>query len=113
MLVMFGSAASGKTHKGSDVDIGYEAKRPLTLNKDLSLRMELFYAFDKKEIDLVDMRKSSPLLMSEISRDGKILTGKESDFEDFKLLAFHSYNDYKPYFDLQHKNIKKFLAHAK
>ncbi len=111
LIVLFGSRA-GKIHrKESDADIAIVTTKPITLKKELLLRKDLFYALGH-EIDLVILpsREATPLLLGQIAKEAQCLYGKRSDFITFKVNSMQRFIDFKPYFELQAKTIKKALA---
>ena len=71
-IVLFGSAARGKMHEESDIDVGVLMERSLTFNKRLKLWLELSNLF-RAEIDLAILNHAEPVFGLEVARDGKLL----------------------------------------
>jgi uncharacterized protein len=93
LVLLFGSHASGKTHKKSDLDIAVLGNRAIDFKKQISLINELSGIFGK-EIDLSVINIANPLLLFQISKSSLIIYGDKRDYFKFKLNAFHRYNDY-------------------
>ena len=48
LMILFGSAAENRQHKKSDIDIAVVLAKPISLQKELKLRSELFKIFKKE-----------------------------------------------------------------
>lgn len=97
LIVLFGSQVSGKTHPESDVDLAVKGKETLNLERILEITGAFSELFSK-EVDLVDIRKASPLLLGVISANSIALyEGEESAYNIFYLSARNQYLDYMPY----------------
>lgn len=107
-IILFGSLAKNRARQESDVDLAIFEKKPLTLNKELLLRKELFEIF-KRESDLAFIRKAEPLLLGQIAQYGKLLYGDEKRFKEFRVYAMKQNLDFEPYFKLQEKLIRRKL----
>ncbi|MBI4812271.1 nucleotidyltransferase domain-containing protein [Candidatus Falkowbacteria bacterium] len=110
LIVLFGSLARRKEREDSDMDIGVIFKDGVKVdfNKEIDLISNFFKIF-QKEIDLSVLNKANPLLLREASENAILLYGGEKDFFNFKLYAFHRYNDYLPFFKLEEKLNKKII----
>ena len=68
-VCVFGSRATGKTKRSSDLDLAIDAGRPLTQNENFALGD----AFDESDlpykVDLVDMHNVSETFKAIIERD--------------------------------------------
>lgn len=109
LMVQFGSTARGNAQSDSDVDIGILRKKPLTIRQELQLRHDLYEVF-KREVDLTSLNMSPPLLLGRIAREGKRLTGSRARFVAFIVYAMQRFIDFKPYFELEEKALKKRLT---
>ncbi len=74
--ILYGSAASGRMHQDSDVDVAISAGRRLTPEERLKIYGELCVACGR-EIDLVDLETAQGLVLREICREGILV--KKSD----------------------------------
>ena len=80
---LFGSQAKGTATARSDVDIAVMVARPL----DLETRMDLSDALSSalgREVDVVDLERSSPILMNQVLRDGVLVL----DLDHVRRLLF-------------------------
>ncbi len=107
LIVLFGSAASGKVHCQSDIDLGflYDGKVDV-----LSLTNEILRLLNTDQVDVVDLRRTSPLLKFSIARNGIPLYERRPGlFSEFCSLAFRRYVDTKKLRDARAQEIKQFL----
>ncbi|MDE2188281.1 MAG: nucleotidyltransferase domain-containing protein [Patescibacteria group bacterium] len=114
LVALFGSQASGKTHKESDVDIAYASFKPLDFIEKAKFNTDLTQIFKNDRIDIVDLRQSSPLLMRQATRKAIVLyenTPRLFDF--FYAYALKLYEEAKPLFDLRKYRLNKIIAEYK
>jgi predicted nucleotidyltransferase len=102
LIILFGSFACRKEHKHSDVDIGVLSNTETGLREQLSLIADLQKIF-KNEIDLSVLNHANPLHLFEASKNPVLLYGDKNILFNFKLNAFHRYNDYAPFFEMEKK----------
>lgn len=95
LLVTFGSFQTDRFQKQSDLDIAYISKRNLTMDEEISLLSALVFYFQKDNIDLVNLKKASPLLAYEVACNGRILFETKNRFLLFKIQASARYIDTK------------------
>jgi len=110
LLVLFGSAVTGKTHKESDADVAYLSKKPLTLREESEMSVALQPILKNRTIDLVNIRMAPPLLLYAITDHGKILY--QSDplvFYELRAYAFKRYIEAEPLFELKKQRLKALL----
>ena len=116
LILLFGSYASGKTHKNSDFDIAVffdrEKREVLNLDDELGIIAKLTDSFEKK-IDLSVINHANPLLLKQISRNCRLLFGNVQDFNNFNLFAFHRYNDYAPFFAMESRFVSEQIRKLK
>lgn len=110
LIVIFGSFASGKNRKDSDLDIAVLGLREISFNDQISLINQFSLIFNKN-VDLSVLNKANPLLLFQASKNPILLYGSREDFLKFKLYAFNVYNDYSPYFEME-KNLNKKIISA-
>lgn len=108
LVLLFGSHASGKTHKNSDIDIAIMGNKKINFKKQIGLINEISGVFGK-DIDLSIINTANPLLLFQISKNSQIIFGNKSDYFEFRLKAFHRYNDYLPFFKMEAVLNKKFI----
>jgi len=111
LLLLFGSQASGKTHKFSDFDFGFISKKELSYLDRSVLVHDLAGLVKNSKVEDVDLMKAGPFLLREIIRNNKLLFEQEYAYADFYSRAVRTYFEAKPFFELQSeiyaKNIKQ------
>ena len=60
LVLLFGSQATGKTHKESDIDVAYLSDKPLDLMAEARLIEDLRPIFRSNAVDIVDLKKAPP-----------------------------------------------------
>lgn len=105
-IVLFGSVATGKTHRGSDVDIGVFPHKNLSFHKKLGLHYQLSCHF-QKEADVSYLDRAGPLLLGQVAQHGKLLIGSKKFYQKFRVDAMKEYLDFEPYFQLREKTVKR------
>lgn len=91
MLVLFGSAAKGRATKTSDLDLGILLDGAFDTD---ALFLALAPRLHTDRVDLIDLRRASPLLAFEIARTGRLLFEREpGTFRSFQSLACRRYYD--------------------
>lgn len=102
LIYLFGSYARGDTHAGSDIDIAYRARRPLTFVQQYNLKRTLAAGLHLSEntIDLVDLASAPPLLAYLVVTEGRKLYGAAASDDALYRRALKRYLDAKPLFRL-------------
>ena len=108
LVIVFGSFASGKNHKDSDLDIAIFGSDRIFFDAQIDLTNEFAVIFDRN-IDLSLLNDANPLLLFQVSKNASLLFGSREEFLKFKLYAFKAYNDYLPYFKMENKLNKKII----
>lgn len=95
LAAAFGSVARGEDHAESDVDLG------LVLDPDSpDLRRDVEAAVGReigREVDVVYLGESPPLLRFEVARDGVLLIERRAhDWADFRARAMIDWWDWAP-----------------
>jgi predicted nucleotidyltransferase len=94
--VLFGSAAKGTMHAGSDVDVAWlPTDVELPLSRELAFQVALTRAAGR-EVDLVRLDHASTLCRSEVARTGVLLAGERSDFVRYRAEAMGEFLDFAP-----------------
>lgn len=110
-VILFGSQATGKTHRESDVDIAYQSVEPLSLREEGKLILDLMPIFKTNKIDLVALHNAPPLLLNEIVRTGRVLYERiPAAFVDFYLYARRVYDESRPLFRLRSEYVHRKIA---
>ena len=91
LVILFGSTARGITHRRSDLDVAILADAPLDTVETTTQVMGLLL---RSEVDVVDLRRASPLLTMEVVRSGSLLYEREpGGYVTFCSLAHRRYVD--------------------
>ena len=93
LILLFGSQASGTTHRESDIDLAYAAEHPLDFASERQINDELGDVFHTDKIDIVNIAHASPLLLFQISENCRLLAGTKEDLIRFRVLAWKKYQD--------------------
>ncbi len=93
LLVLFGSRGRGDFRLHSDADVAYLSLKPLTLLEESAFAVELATKLGAT-VDLINIRKSSPLLLYKVFKDGKALYEKEKGYFNLSLArVYRNYED--------------------
>jgi len=107
LALLFGSAASDKMHKQSDIDLAFLFDTPTDL---LSLTNNVIRLLHTDIIDVIDLRRASPLLKFTAMKYGVLIYERDPGiFNAFYSLAFRMYVDTKKLRDAQTTAIQYFL----
>ena len=107
LVIVFSSGAGGATHAESDLDLAVQGKQPLDL---VSLTNEITQLLHSDPVDVVDLRRASPLLMMEVARGGHLLYERTpGSYATFCSLAHRRYVDTAKLPVAQREEIQHFL----
>ena len=108
LVLLFGSRAAGRTGKGSDLDLAVLGDKPVDLVK---VTNEVIKSLHLNEVDVVDLRRASPLLAMEIVRQGKVLFEKEPGiYPQACSLIFRRYVDTRKLREARKTAVHQFLS---
>jgi len=92
-VYLFGSHALGHPRSKSDIDLGILFHKDMDAFTRISMETEISNLL-KKDVDLVDMRKSSPFLCHQIYKYGKFIYHDGSNFPfQFRASSIREYLD--------------------
>ena len=95
-VYVFGSAVSGRTHPGSDIDLAVLADSPLDPERLWKLAQDIA-GLAVREVDLVDLRRASTVMRMQIISGGRRLFCRDpaacDGFEDFVFSDFARLNE--------------------
>lgn len=107
LAILFGSRGEGRARPDSDWDIGVLAPAELDLDR-LCADLE---GIVHGRVDLVNLRRASPLLCMEAVRHGRILVQRDRDvYPSFVSLSLRRYNDTQKLRDAEAEYIRLFLT---
>lgn len=108
LVLLFGSVATGGSHPRSDIDLAFLFDTPADV---LVLTNTVIRLLGTDNIDVVDLRRASPLLKFSAAKHGKVLYEKTpDDFPAFYSLAFRMYDDTRKLREAKVESIKSFLC---
>lgn len=94
-MAVFGSYASGKVKKTSDLDIAISGG--ISFEQELELSGELTELLKVKRVDLVNLNRASPLIKRNATARGILLYEKKRGlFSTFRMSAFFEYVETAP-----------------
>lgn len=107
LIILFGSVATGVSHAESDLDLAVQGKGQLDL---VSLTNAITQLLHRDAVDVVDLRRASPLLMMEVVRGGRLLYERAAgSYAAFCSLAHRRYVDAAKLRIAQRETIQQFL----
>lgn len=108
LVVLFGSQATGHTHKESDVDVAYMSDKKLSFHDEVLLNTDLTEAFRNDKVSLVNLKTAPPLLLKQIVANAVVLYEKTSHlFTEIFLYAMRTYEEAKPLFKLREQYLAR------
>ena len=108
LILLFGSRLDKKIHQESDFDVAYSGRRNLNLNQEAKLIIDLSPIFKSENIDLVNLKKASPLLLYAITKDCKVIFEEDSlIYDNLRAYAFKKYIETKPLYEEKFKRLRK------
>jgi predicted nucleotidyltransferase len=107
LVLLFGSAATGRTHRGSDIDLGFLFDTPPDI---IELTNDVTQLLHTSAVDVVDLRRASPLLAFAAVEKGTVLYERSPGLcNEFHSLAFRRFVDTKKLREAQATYIHSFL----
>ncbi len=107
LVLLFGSAASGRTHRRSDIDLAFLYDKPVDA---LELTNKVINLLHIDSVDVADLQTASPLLGFSAVKHGKILYERSPGvFNSFYSLAFRKYIDTRKIREGHEDSIESFL----
>jgi predicted nucleotidyltransferase len=100
LILAFGSRVNGWLHSNSDLDLAVLHNGE---SKPLEVAADLQDVFPEYEVDVVNLNRANPLLLKSVIKGCQLLAGEKSHYYEFRIHAFHRYQDFKPYLKLEGK----------
>jgi uncharacterized protein len=95
LAILFGSLATGRGHKDSDIDLAIDIGRPLTANEKMSLVSELAEQTGRP-VDLVDLQTVGEPLLGQVLQHGKRLLGEDERYAELIKRHLFAEADFMP-----------------
>lgn len=111
LVILFGSQVTGRTHKESDFDIAFTADKLMGLRETA----EILFDFTKElkvgsNIELINLKNASPLLLKQIAMNSLIMYEKEPHLYNlFKIYAIKRYMEERKFLKFKDLSLNKFL----
>ena len=110
LVILFGSAVKGPTHGRSDLDLAILGKEPLDI---VDLTNRVMALLHTTRVDVVDLRRASPLLAMEVIKGGRLIYERQpGQYAAFCSLAHRRYVDTAKLRAAQKEAIARFI-HAR
>jgi predicted nucleotidyltransferase len=110
-VYLFGSTASGKTHKESDLDLAILPKKPTLRSQKLDILADLARE-GFTDVDLVFLDTKDVVIKFESVRQNRLLyCAKDFDANAFYSLVLRQYFDFAPYLKIQREAYKRRVLH--
>lgn len=111
LLALFGSRVSGMAHKKSDFDVAYTSARDLTLREEAEFILGLSDVFQSDSVDLLNLKKASPLLFYAALNNCELLYEKELfALANLRAYAYKKYEEARPLYEEKYKRLQKEIA---
>ncbi|MFH1563275.1 MAG: nucleotidyltransferase domain-containing protein [Nitrospirota bacterium] len=92
LIILFGSNASGKFSKNSDIDLGILFDKPPTNVQEEKILEDFIHLLRTDRLDIVVLNYVSPLLLFQVAIKGKPIYEKEKgNFLRFSITAYKKY----------------------
>jgi predicted nucleotidyltransferase len=108
LIIVFGSSVTGRRGPDSDLDLALLGDAPLDL---VAVTTDVIRLLQTDRVDVVDLRRASPLLAMEVARHGRLVYERTPGMHiEFISLAVRRYIDTKKLRDAQKDAIHRFLV---
>jgi predicted nucleotidyltransferase len=109
-IILHGSYTKGNSRLGSDLDIAILGNIRVSFDELLQIHGELADIFgdnQERELDLKTLHNVDSLFRYQVVRDGTLLYGNPTEYQEFKAYAFRDYMDSKDLRELEAALLKK------
>lgn len=109
-VVLHGSYATGKEHVGSDIDIAVLGKNTIDYKQQLELYGDFANIFgdsSERELDFKTLQQVDSLFRYLVIRDGVLLYGNQTAYDEFRAYAYRDYVDSQDLRDIEKHLVKK------
>ena len=115
-VILHGSYARGEEKPGSDLDVAVLGKKFIKFEKQLKIFGELARVFGdnrERELDVKTLHGTDPLFLYEVVKDGQLVFGDPSAYDNFVLYAYKNFHDSRDLFRLRDEIIGKRMLDLK
>ena len=111
LIILFGSLVKGRIHPQSDIDLAFFFDQPVDI---LHLTNQVVRLLHTDHVDVVDLRRTSPLLAFSVAKNGQIIYERAPGiFTAFYSLAFRRYADTAKLREAQSQVIRSFRERSR
>ncbi|HLQ71905.1 MAG TPA: nucleotidyltransferase domain-containing protein [Bacillota bacterium] len=90
-IILFGSSATNRYRKSSDIDLAFLASKSISAYDLFMIGQEIANSLDR-DVDLIDLNKASTVMQMEIIYHGKVLySTDEMKRKEFEMKVFKMY----------------------
>lgn len=108
LVVRFGSTVTGRTHGGSDIDLGILFERlPASLDTELSAIADLQAFGSGVAVDVTVLNRADPLLLKQVAEHAVREYGTDRRFDAFRRYAFKRYQDHRRFLELEREYVTR------
>jgi len=109
-ILMFGSQVDDLTHPESDIDIAIYSKKPISEEAKIQLVYELGLILKNEKVDLVDIKRASPLLKKRIFENYRVLYQKDRFLiYQLELNSLKEFKEARVLYDIRHERLKSMI----
>lgn len=115
-VILHGSYARREEKPGSDLDVAVLGKKFINFKKQLEIFGDLTKVFGdnrKRELDVKTLHGADPLFLYEVVKDGQLVFGDLSAYDNFILYAYKNFHDSRSLFRLRDEIIGKRMSDLK
>lgn len=113
MAFLFGSRAIGKTHRGSDTDIGFFSEKRLGPREVAEIAFVIENNLEIPRPELVDIRDAPPLLLCRMAKESILIYEREpKSFARFKIYALKRFMEARTLLAARESSLAAFLKNS-
>jgi len=109
-IILHGSQVTGKKGIEPDVDVAIYRQGGIDFQEQMKIFMDLSPVFCQLgELDLKTLHQKDPLLRYLVIKEGKLLYGDQTKYNEYQSYAYRSYFDASDLFSLRSYLLKKHI----
>jgi uncharacterized protein len=115
-IILHGSYARGEEKRGSDLDVAVLGKKFIDFEKQLEIFGDLAKVFGdsrERELDVKTLHDADPLFLFEVVKDGRLVFGDASAYDNFVLYAYKNFHNSRNLFRLRDELIERRMLDLK
>jgi uncharacterized protein len=111
LVLLHGSAVSGRTHARSDADLAVwfrDANPRIEALADVAAELQRLHP--GQDVDVAFINHADPLFLRRIVEHATLLYGAERDLQELRIYAFRRYQDHRRFLALERPYVRRALA---